>query len=210
IIFTTDPPRMRVFDVFIHKENILSELDIYACVGANMPLVRMDALVNVIDGGNLTIRFEAIIGSPIVSAICIRKTPHFGAKMNRQSHTFIEEDSRKTDQVNELIVGKEDCNQKCRGRNCKSALKCCPLSADAVAAGAVSITDFEATKDGELNIQANGAPKKVFKFDSVFTLQDNQVDVTLQLSLFQFWMATMFACLHSDKLELGRQLQWRE
>ncbi|KAH9295914.1 hypothetical protein KI387_039502, partial [Taxus chinensis] len=102
---------------------ILSELDIYARVGANTPLVLMDAPANVIDGGNLTIRFEAIIGSPIVSAICIRKTPHFGAKMNIQSHTFREEDSRKTDQVPELIVGEEDCNQKCRGRNCKSVLE---------------------------------------------------------------------------------------
>ncbi|KAH9298908.1 hypothetical protein KI387_030590, partial [Taxus chinensis] len=102
---------------------ILSELDIYARVGANTPLVLMDAPANVIDGGNLTIRFEAIIGSPIVSAICIRKTPHFGAKMNIQSHTFREEDSRKTDQVLELIVGEEDCNQKSRGRNCKSVLE---------------------------------------------------------------------------------------
>ncbi|KAH9304324.1 hypothetical protein KI387_008728, partial [Taxus chinensis] len=102
---------------------ILSELDIYARVGANTPLVLMDAPANVIDGGNLTIRFEAIIGSPIVSAICIRKTPHFGAKMNIQSHTFREEDSRKTDQVPDLIVGEEDCNQKCRGKNCKSVLE---------------------------------------------------------------------------------------
>ncbi|KAH9309681.1 hypothetical protein KI387_037592, partial [Taxus chinensis] len=37
---------------------ILSELDIYARVGANTPLVLMDAPANVIDGGNLTIRFE--------------------------------------------------------------------------------------------------------------------------------------------------------
>ncbi|KAH9330488.1 hypothetical protein KI387_002596, partial [Taxus chinensis] len=123
IIFTNGPPRMRVFYVFIQEEKILSELDIYARVGANTPLVLMYGPANVIDGGNLTIRFEAIIGSPIVSAICIRKTPHFGAKMNIQSHTFREEDSRKTDQVLELIVGEEDCNQKSRGRNCKSVLE---------------------------------------------------------------------------------------
>ncbi|KAH9326657.1 hypothetical protein KI387_006835 [Taxus chinensis] len=34
--------------------------------------------------------------------------------MNIQSHTFREEDSKKTDQVPELIVGEEDCNQKSR------------------------------------------------------------------------------------------------
>ncbi|KAH9288311.1 hypothetical protein KI387_032428, partial [Taxus chinensis] len=53
---------------------------------------------------------------------------------------------------------------------------CRPLNAEEVAEGAVSIADFEAAKDGELSIRANGAPKMVFKFDLVFT-QDNQVDV---------------------------------
>ena len=57
---------------------ILSELDIYARVGSNTPLVLMDALAHVIDGGTLTVRFEAVIGSPIVCAICIRKAPSSG------------------------------------------------------------------------------------------------------------------------------------
>ncbi|KAH9305278.1 hypothetical protein KI387_009682, partial [Taxus chinensis] len=81
---------------------------------------------------------------------------------------FIEECKERKQLYNKLLELKGNIRVFCR---------CRPLSAEEVAEGAVSIADFEAAKDGELSIRANGAPKKVFKFDSVFTPQDNQVNV---------------------------------
>ncbi|GLJ13213.1 hypothetical protein SUGI_0207810 [Cryptomeria japonica] len=75
IVFTNGPPGMRVFDVFIQDHKILSELDIYARVGSNTPLVLMDAKAMIAKDNTLTIRFQSVIGSPIVCGICIRKVP---------------------------------------------------------------------------------------------------------------------------------------
>ncbi|KAJ1382149.1 P-loop containing nucleoside triphosphate hydrolase [Sesbania bispinosa] len=66
IINTNGPKGMRVF-------NVLSELDIYAVVGANKPLQLIDSRVSVKDDGVILIRFESINGSPVVSGICIRR-----------------------------------------------------------------------------------------------------------------------------------------
>ncbi|RDX82331.1 Kinesin-like protein KIN-14R, partial [Mucuna pruriens] len=66
IINTNGPKGMRVF-------NVLSELDIYAVVGANKPLQLIDSRVCVKDDGVILIRFESITGSPVVSGICIRR-----------------------------------------------------------------------------------------------------------------------------------------
>ncbi|KAG5007753.1 hypothetical protein JHK85_026295 [Glycine max] len=66
IININGPKGMRVF-------NVLSELDIYAVVGANKPLQMVDLRVSVKDDGVILIRFESISGSPVVSGICIRR-----------------------------------------------------------------------------------------------------------------------------------------
>ncbi|MED6220557.1 hypothetical protein PIB30_045936 [Stylosanthes scabra] len=66
IINTNGPKGMRVF-------NVLSELDIFAAVGANKPLQLIDLRVSVKDNGVILIRFESINGSPVISGICIRK-----------------------------------------------------------------------------------------------------------------------------------------
>ncbi|KAH6837267.1 Di-glucose binding protein with Kinesin motor domain-containing protein [Perilla frutescens var. hirtella] len=73
IVFTAGPPGMRVFDVFLQGQKVVSCLDIYAKVGSHVPLVISD-LKTCIDGDDgLSIRFEGVIGSPIVSGIFIRK-----------------------------------------------------------------------------------------------------------------------------------------
>ncbi|TKY69978.1 Kinesin-4 protein [Spatholobus suberectus] len=74
IINTNGPKGMRVFNVYIQDEKqVLSELDIYAVVGANKPLQLVDSRVSVKDDGLILIRFESITGSPVVSGICIRR-----------------------------------------------------------------------------------------------------------------------------------------
>ncbi|CAL0331557.1 unnamed protein product [Lupinus luteus] len=73
IINTNGPKGMRVFNVYIQEEKVLSELDIFAVVGANKPLQLIDSRVRVKDDGVILIRFESINGSPLVSGIGIRK-----------------------------------------------------------------------------------------------------------------------------------------
>ncbi|KAL8128902.1 hypothetical protein V2J09_018057 [Rumex salicifolius] len=72
IVFTEGPPGMRVFDVYIQEEKAISSLDIYARVGANKPLVLSGLEASVKQNG-LSIRFQGLIGNPIVSGISIRK-----------------------------------------------------------------------------------------------------------------------------------------
>lgn len=53
---------------------MLSELDIYARVGSNKSLVLSDLHCSVVNSnGGLSIRFEGVIGCPIVCGISIRK-----------------------------------------------------------------------------------------------------------------------------------------
>lgn len=52
---------------------VLSELDIYAVVGANKPLQLVDVRVTVGEDGMIQIRFEGVNGNPVVSGICIKE-----------------------------------------------------------------------------------------------------------------------------------------
>ncbi|XVF36564.1 hypothetical protein REPUB_Repub19eG0068400 [Reevesia pubescens] len=52
IINTNGPKGMRVFDVFIQEDKVLSELDIYSIVGANKPLQVVDIRVSVWEDGD--------------------------------------------------------------------------------------------------------------------------------------------------------------
>ncbi|KAG5541912.1 hypothetical protein RHGRI_021665 [Rhododendron griersonianum] len=63
---TNGPKGTRVFDV-------VSELDIYAVVGANKPLQLVDVRVTVGEDGMIQIRFEGVNGNPVVSGICIKE-----------------------------------------------------------------------------------------------------------------------------------------
>ncbi|KAK1353886.1 kinesin-like protein KIN-14Q [Heracleum sosnowskyi] len=74
IVFTEGPSMMRVFDIFIQEEKVIYCLDVFARVGANSPLVIPGLKTFVKGDEGLTIRFEGIIGSPIVCGISIRKS----------------------------------------------------------------------------------------------------------------------------------------
>ncbi|XP_068656130.1 kinesin-like protein KIN-14R [Aristolochia californica] len=73
IVFTEGPPGMRVFDIFIQEEKVVSSIDIYARVGSNQPLIlsNLEACVNGKEG--LSIRFQGVNGNPIVCGISVRK-----------------------------------------------------------------------------------------------------------------------------------------
>ncbi|KAL9366250.1 hypothetical protein Peur_037449 [Populus x canadensis] len=73
IVFTEGPPGLRVFDVFIHEKKVVSCLDIYAQVGANKPLVISDLKAFVEGDEGLLIRFEGVMGKPIVCGISVTK-----------------------------------------------------------------------------------------------------------------------------------------
>ncbi|KAL3686757.1 hypothetical protein R1sor_013066 [Riccia sorocarpa] len=70
---------MRVFDVYIQGEKIISDLDVYEEVGSNKPLV-LSTAAGVVDG-SLKVAFIGVPGAgvPTVSAICVRKAPFSGA-----------------------------------------------------------------------------------------------------------------------------------
>ncbi|KAK4851963.1 hypothetical protein QYF36_019813 [Acer negundo] len=61
--------------------------------------------------------------------------------------------------------------------NIRVFCRCRPLNSEEVAAGAAIAIDFDSSKDGELTVISNGAPKKTFKFDAVFGPQAGQADV---------------------------------
>ncbi|XVE83041.1 hypothetical protein DITRI_Ditri16bG0055000 [Diplodiscus trichospermus] len=73
IINTSGPKGMRVFNVYMQEEKILSDFDIFSVVGANKPLQVVDLRVSVKEDGLIAMRFEGIIGSPMVCGICVRK-----------------------------------------------------------------------------------------------------------------------------------------
>ncbi|XWS29612.1 hypothetical protein CRYUN_Cryun24cG0044100 [Craigia yunnanensis] len=73
IINTNGPKGMRVFNVYMQEEKVLSHFDIFSVVGANKPLQVVDLRVSVKDDGLIAMRFEGVIGSPMVCGICVRK-----------------------------------------------------------------------------------------------------------------------------------------
>ncbi|KAL1569701.1 Kinesin-like protein KIN-14R [Salvia divinorum] len=73
IINFNGPKGMRVFNVFLQDEKILSEFDIFSIVGFNKPLQVIGAQASVKDDRILRLRFEGVFGSPIVSGICVRR-----------------------------------------------------------------------------------------------------------------------------------------
>ncbi|KAJ0703765.1 putative minus-end-directed kinesin ATPase [Helianthus annuus] len=60
--------------------------------------------------------------------------------------------------------------------------RCRPLSKSESSTGCSTVVDFDTASNGELGILNSGSTKKTFKFDRVFTPNDNQVDVFSQAS----------------------------
>ncbi|KAK8517415.1 hypothetical protein V6N13_127595 [Hibiscus sabdariffa] len=76
IINTNGPKGMRV----------LSDFDIFSVVGANKPLQVVDLRVSVKEDGLIALRFEGIIGSPMVCGICVRKTQNTPVTQGSQEY----------------------------------------------------------------------------------------------------------------------------
>ncbi|KAI4325691.1 hypothetical protein MLD38_031068 [Melastoma candidum] len=75
IIFTNGPKGMRVFNVFVQDEKVLSDFDIYGIVGTNKPVQLADLRVVVLEDGILSISLVGVTGSPLLGGICIKKAP---------------------------------------------------------------------------------------------------------------------------------------
>ncbi|KAL5755256.1 hypothetical protein ACOSP7_023476 [Xanthoceras sorbifolium] len=87
IINTNGPKGMRVFNVFLQEEQVLSNFDIFSIVGANKPLQLVDSRASVKEDGVIVIRFEGVNGSPAVSGICIRRAAE--VSVPRLSHEYL-------------------------------------------------------------------------------------------------------------------------
>ncbi|KAK8935831.1 Kinesin-4 [Platanthera zijinensis] len=321
IVYTNGPKEMRVFDVFVQDEKILSDFDVYAIVGANKPLQLLDVRVFVPDNGVVVVSFEGRSGTPMVSGISLRKAPklpvisqpiicnncasvqEISSIQNRgQNAKFLAKYEKKiqeltaqckamsdecheawmsqkttNDQLEELkmefnnklfqtenleltvelqmvklrnvtqmyehsqkkwitaMVGLDEkvkvmkqehlqlcleahdwadaapdfnkmiiavqtlvvqCNdlkskyaeemtkrknlfnllQEIKG-NIRVFCRCRPLNRREISSGYATVVDFEAAKDGELGLFTGGPTKKIFKFDRVYTMNDDQSDV---------------------------------
>ncbi|XP_062100705.1 kinesin-like protein KIN-14R isoform X2 [Humulus lupulus] len=99
IININGPKGMRMFNVFIQEEKVLSDFDIYAVVGANKPLQLVDLRVSVKEDRTLVIRFEGVIGSPAVSGIGIRIAPPTVSDLHPATHEFLKCDNCATEIV---------------------------------------------------------------------------------------------------------------
>ncbi|XP_022943273.1 kinesin-like protein KIN-14Q isoform X3 [Cucurbita moschata] len=323
IVFTNGPPGMRVFDVYLQDQNVVSGLDIYARVGGNKPLIISDLKTSV-EVKDLTIGFEGQMGRPIVCGISVRKD----LPSNRKEVELLEEMgssqlsngemSKDSDDLivkekylvlqkdleltkNELAAARKNMEELRKENNQKSSecqeawkslnelqnelmrksmhvgslafaiegqvkekgkwfsslrdltrkvkimkieniklseealafknccvdmnemtskiqtafkqqldlqetlktkfvegakerkelynkmlelkgnirvfCRCRPLNTEEIGSGASMVVDFESAKDGELIVKSNGAPRRIFKFDSVFGPQANQGDV---------------------------------
>jgi kinesin family member C2/C3 len=52
--------------------------------------------------------------------------------------------------------------------------QCRPLNSDEIAEDASTVVDFVSAKDGELVVRGHVSSKKVFKFDSIFSPEEDQ------------------------------------
>ncbi|CAN8283918.1 unnamed protein product [Cochlearia groenlandica] len=86
IVNTNGPKGIRVFNVYVQDEKVLSDFDIFSVVGANRPLLLVDLRVVVMDDGLITVRFEGINGSPVVCGICLRKAPQVSVLRTSQDY----------------------------------------------------------------------------------------------------------------------------
>ncbi|KAL4595477.1 hypothetical protein ACB092_12G093900 [Castanea dentata] len=88
IININGPRGMRVFDVFVQEEKVLSKLDIYSIVGANKALQLADVRVSVGEEGTIIIRFEGVNGNPMVSGLCIKSEARLPASQVKQGYVI--------------------------------------------------------------------------------------------------------------------------
>lgn len=122
--------------------------------------------------------------------------------------------------------------------NIRVFCRCRPLNADEVAEGASTAIDFESAKDGELIVRGHVSSKKVFKFDSVFSPEEDQGNIFVNASPCKFayafsdvtfctyyvqkrylrklrhlqlpcWTDSTFAFLPTGRPALVKHIQWK-
>ncbi|KAE8704943.1 Detected protein of confused Function [Hibiscus syriacus] len=73
-------------DTYFEGGTVLSDFDIFSVVGANKPLQVVDLRVSVKEDGLIALRFEGIIGSPMVCGICVRKAKNIPVTQGSQEY----------------------------------------------------------------------------------------------------------------------------
>ncbi|KAF9593240.1 hypothetical protein IFM89_020996 [Coptis chinensis] len=73
--------------------------------------------------------------------------------------------------------------------------RCRPLNLEEIAIGASMATDFESTKDGELMVKANGAPKKLCNVSIVAEEDVESLSRSDNIGLLEAVIETINACL---------------
>jgi len=74
--------------------------------------------------------------------------------------------------------------------NIRVFCRCRPLSKDEVSSGQKCVVDFDGSSDGDIVIANGGTTKKTFKFDRVFTPNDDQGILVITL-MFE-WSCSLF------------------
>ncbi|KAJ4781535.1 Kinesin-like protein [Rhynchospora pubera] len=93
IVFTEGPPGMRVFDVFIQEEKVVSGLDVYEKVGGNKPLVLPNLKASVKGKEGLSIRFEGLVGKPIVCGISVHGECNCSSEIEDETVTKLQKEN---------------------------------------------------------------------------------------------------------------------
>ncbi|BFI32005.1 kinesin family member C2/C3 [Marchantia polymorpha subsp. ruderalis] len=114
IVFSNGPSGMRVFDVYIQGEKVISDLDVYGEVGSNKALI-LCAKTCVVNG-SLIISFEGVIGNPTISAICVRRAPYSGTIQAPKSIAKTEENVYETS-VEPVEVEHKSRRQQVKSKN---------------------------------------------------------------------------------------------
>uniref|UniRef100_A0A0D9ZLV0 Uncharacterized protein n=1 Tax=Oryza glumipatula TaxID=40148 RepID=A0A0D9ZLV0_9ORYZ len=81
---------------------ILSEFDVHAVVGGNRPFHMRDIRVTVESEGAFVINFKGVRGSPMVCAICIRKTVAIAEQVLDRQADQLRSVSQKYENANKL------------------------------------------------------------------------------------------------------------
>ncbi|EEE57350.1 hypothetical protein OsJ_07481 [Oryza sativa Japonica Group] len=88
--------------ILTSEDIILSEFDVYAVVGGNRPLHMRDIRVTVESDGAFVINFKGVRGSPMVCAICIRKTVAIAEQVLDRQADQLRSVSQKYEYANKL------------------------------------------------------------------------------------------------------------
>ncbi|KAF5207649.1 Kinesin-like protein [Thalictrum thalictroides] len=111
---------------------------------------------------------ESLLGSEVVDVL-----RHFGSEHETLKKKYLKECLERKRLYNEVIELRGNIRVFCR---------CRPLKQEEIASGCSSIVEFNSSEDTELQIVCGDSSRKQFKFDHVFSPQDDQEAVFAQIS----------------------------